>query len=84
MTEQNPNLVYPQLTSVQQSDVQFDSEGRGFTTLVGIDRTGGLWTAIGVIQGRGYFLNPWISQPRPVIEPKQDTAPEAAPDSAAA
>lgn len=66
----------PKLVSLEQSPLTFDPAGTGFTTLVGIDTFGNIWTTVGVIRNDGYFLNPWIMQPRPTIEAKEEPQPE--------
>lgn len=62
--------IQPQLVSIDRSDVQTDGQGNSYELLLGVDRTGGIWTSIGVVTGQGFLLNPWIQQPRPTIVPQ--------------
>lgn len=71
MTTQAQAPVQPKLTTLIQGDMQTDPHGTGFATLVGIDGFGNMWTTVGIVTNSGFFLNPWIQQPRPTILPKE-------------
>lgn len=69
MTAQAP--LQPKLTTIIQGDMQTDPHGTGFATLIGYDGFGDIWTTVGVVTNNGFYLNPWIRQPRPLIMPKE-------------
>jgi hypothetical protein len=65
----------PKLTSIQQNPLTFDPADVAFTTLVGLDAFGNIWTSLGVVRNNGYFLTPWTLQPRPTIHQEETKTP---------
>jgi hypothetical protein len=72
--EQTQGLSLP-LVSVTQSPLQQTPAGDWFSTLIGLDRAGQVWTAIGFTINNSFMLTPWKQQQAPSFVPPIQQAP---------